>query len=68
MSKMVQIEEALRALSADQVRAMSDDDLALHARATTIMLETISAEFARRNAIQSGEPATTFPERPIGHA
>lgn len=53
-------------MAAEQVRGMSDEDLARHAEGTVIMLEAIKAEYDRRNAVKAGKPDT--PRKPVGRA
>ncbi|PPQ20533.1 hypothetical protein CV770_03925 [Bradyrhizobium sp. AC87j1] len=46
---MAGLQQAFATLAAEQVRAMSDEDLARHAQAVVAMLEAIQAEYDRRS-------------------
>ncbi|MBB4257301.1 hypothetical protein [Bradyrhizobium sp. CIR3A] len=50
--KMAGLQQAFATLAAEQVRAMSDEDLARHAQAVVAMLEAVQAEYDRRNAVR----------------
>ena len=54
--KAAALVRAFEALAADQVRDLSDEDLALHTQATVAMLEAIDAEWKRRTRPRCRRP------------